>query len=127
MTVFIWISRVGLVWKRITVSYSRWKLGKTSKRDCKNLILTKQESSKIFYFLFIPSMTTVAREGSIKIETRVLTPKSLRSRISSKSKFWFATVKLIGEGVTPKVKHSKSLHIIFLFLFNTNLSCLWDH
>ena len=36
---------------------------------------TKQESSK----------TTVANEGSIKIDRRVLTPKSSRSRISSKS------------------------------------------
>ena len=36
---------------------------------------TKQDSSK----------TTVARGGSIKIETRVLTPKSSRSRFSSKS------------------------------------------
>ena len=59
------------------------------KRDCKFLFLTKQESSKIFN-LFLhtkqeSSKTKVAREGSIKIETRVLTPKSSRSRISSKS------------------------------------------
>jgi hypothetical protein len=50
--------------------------------------LSKQESSKIFKkFLHTKqesSNTTVAREGSIKIKTRVLAPKSLRSRISSK-------------------------------------------
>jgi hypothetical protein len=44
-----------------------------SNRDYKYLFISKQESSK----------TKVAREGSTKIETRVLTPKSLRSRISS--------------------------------------------
>ena len=41
----------------------------------KEKIHTKKESSK----------TKVAREGLIKIETIVLTPKSSRSRISSKS------------------------------------------
>ena len=69
--------------------------------DCQNIF--KRESSKIANTYFFPSKnqarlsifllhtkqesskTTVAHEGSIKIETRGLTPKSSRSRISSKS------------------------------------------
>ena len=59
------------------------------KQDFNYPFLTKQESSKISkIFLHTKqesSKTKVAREGSIKIETRVLTPKSSRSRFSSKS------------------------------------------
>ena len=59
------------------------------KQDCQYLFLSKQESSKIVN-LFLhtkqeSSKTTIANEGSIKIETRILIPKSSRSRISSKS------------------------------------------
>jgi hypothetical protein len=50
-------------------------------QDFKYLFLTKQESSKIFkIFLHIKqesSKTTDAREGSIKINTRVLTPSKI--------------------------------------------------
>jgi hypothetical protein len=70
--------------------------------NCQNIV--KQESSKIANTLFSSSTqesgkivnvflhtqqesskTTVAREGSIKIELNILTPKSLRSRMSIKS------------------------------------------
>ena len=44
------------------------------KQDCQCFSSTKQESGK----------TTVNNKASIKIETRVLTPKSLTSSISSK-------------------------------------------
>jgi hypothetical protein len=61
----------------------------TIKQDCQYIFLSKQESSKIVNFFLHTKQesikTTVANESSIKIKPRVLTPKSSRSRISSKS------------------------------------------
>jgi hypothetical protein len=71
------------------------------KQGCKFCLPTKQESSK----------TTAAREGSIKNETRVLTPKSLRSRISSKVCVqwpwcWALGIWLPGHSVAPPKNQS---------------------
>ena len=53
------------------------------------IFLAKQQSSKnVNYFLHTKqesSKTTIARKDSIKIKTRICTPTSVRSRISSKS------------------------------------------
>ena len=65
-----------------------------------NQNIFKRESSKINNFFLHTkqesSKTTFANEGSIKIETRVVTPKSSRSRISSKS---FSSLTLYGSGL----------------------------